>query len=79
MLEVILKNSARQIPTAGLFDKKLHFSKIMSANCHNGLHFPCGNKGIKSRNKCMTGEKGWGLKLGSELLLNVWIFFFFWF
>lgn len=58
VLEVILKSPVHQILIAGLFDKKLYFSKIMSANCHNGLHFPRVNERIKSLNTCMTGEKG---------------------
>lgn len=57
VLEVILKSPVHQILIAGLFDKKLYLSKIMSANCHNSLHFPCVDEGIKSLNTCTTGEK----------------------
>lgn len=57
VMEVILKNPVHQILIAGLFDKKLYLSKIMSANCHNGLRFPCVDEGIKSLNTCTTGEK----------------------
>lgn len=58
MVEVILENTVHQILIASLFDKKLYLPKIMSAKCHNGLHVPYVNKGIKSLNMCMTGEKG---------------------
>lgn len=57
VLEVILQSLVHQILIAGLFDKKLYLSKIMSADCHNGLYFPHVHEGIKSLNTCMTGEK----------------------
>lgn len=57
MLEVRLENTVHQILIAGLFDKKLYLPKIMSAKCHNGLHAPYVNKGIKGLDMCMTGEK----------------------
>lgn len=56
-LGVLLKGSVHETFIAGLFDKKLYLSKIMSANRCNGLHFSIVNESIKSLNKCVTGER----------------------
>lgn len=58
MVEVILENTVHQILIATLFDKKLYLPKIVSAKCHNELHVPYANKGMKSLNMWMTAEKG---------------------
>lgn len=52
-----MKGSVHETFIAGLFDKKLYLSKIMSANRCNGLHFSIVNESIKSLNKCVTGER----------------------
>lgn len=57
VLGALLKGSVHETFIAGLFDKKLYLSKIMSANRCNGLHFSIVNESIKSLNKCVTGER----------------------
>lgn len=55
MLGALLKGSVHETFIAGLFDKKLYLSKIMSANRCSGLHFPIVNGRIKRLNKCVAG------------------------